>query len=566
MLEAQEVIVMQEGIRVSSDSVARIGIAHDSVCWGLWVPDRRHWPPSEDSHRSAATQEHLMISPFEPSSWPVLFRIEIYIKDDDSGTLAAAIEPLSKLANIVWLEAAPAGHHHAVVSIIAEDTITKHDGSLSNLKRLGEPSRTFRDERTWREVHDSFSKNLLKRSCEITDSIVRADRLLGENGFLREIFLPPEDDRFERGVLYSVGDLPENIAIVGKQQATPAVKCTWLQNLAFFWLYGRSPANKAIEFRYDTSSQALTPRNRDRSIFREGLERFSLPAKTLGSFHHLERFLRLVMSDDDLDNRTARVNIPYEARFSPSLSTRGFQHRLYDAMKRQNLNIRHVSMVNQHRSLDAECGKLSVLVSSQTGSFVGDLDALKRCAGVAVDEAIASLTDIGISMTCDPITVERLAAKKLFFSTKFDWLTGYPHLVGQLGHRANAEGFSLLTARNENRAEMDRLVPEGVAEQSITVWTTILVKNADAFLQLIPRSVLDNQSNGLNWLQYEFGAAQALGIPCAMLVDCSGGTTLDDWKRILKVGADFRMFEFFSDKDTSYLLDALSEALRELAQ
>ena len=98
--------LLRDGFLIGGDSLAPIGIVDKSTCWGTWVPNRNANDPLRKSHDFA----HFLISPFEPSSWPVLFRIEIAIDGDDNDALAAAVGPLSRTGmSILSIDVTPRG-------------------------------------------------------------------------------------------------------------------------------------------------------------------------------------------------------------------------------------------------------------------------------------------------------------------------------------------------------------------------------------------------------------------------------------------------------------------------
>lgn len=567
LMYAQEVTVLEAGLRVGPEAMSQIGVADGSICWGLWVPDRQVFPGKS----SRSTRDHLLVSPFEPASWPVLVRIEIYLRNDDRGMLASALEALNllKAINIVSLEAAPAGHHHAVVTIIAESIEAKSSGMLDPFKRLPESKRTFKCEQTWAEVHNSFA-NVMLAECDRIERHLVYSNATCERKFLREIFLSPADPLWQKGVLYSPDELPAAVAEVGSRQATRAVSCNWLQNLAFFWLYGRKTENEAIEFEYDGSSELLKPSNSERARFKAEIQSLDPPPplRTIGSFHRLEKFFRLVMSPEDSGDRTARIIIPYEAHYKPPADTRGFQFELYKRLALCNLNLRHVSMFTRHRTLATENGYLSMLVSNADGSPFSDLSALKAEIDHAARGASENLVLPNSKMRCDPATVLKFSARKLFVSTKFDWLKNKQvDLYDNIRLIAERHGFHAVSAQNELKAEQNRLIPEARKySQSVTAWTNKLIRHSDAFLQVIPRSVLaDKKTDQLNWLLFEFGAALALDIPHRILVDCDASVKVEKWQKKLRVGSGIPLQEFDSSAADSDLLGAIDQAVASLS-
>jgi hypothetical protein len=548
MQRGSTITVFSNGLRVSEENLATIGVFDGSTCWGLWVPDRNRWP-YETTGDEVATPEHFLISPFEPSSWPILFRVEMFLNNDRPGTLADALAPLAKEGlSIVSIEATPAGHHHAAVTIIGEAMPLKEpNGVLSYLKTTSPFLRTFRNETTWKYVHEVYAPTMLRYCKQITEAVELADN---HQPFLREIFLDSRHARFERGVLYSYADLSsEGDRALGFEQRTRAVRCTWLQNLAFFWLYGRGDA---MQLHYKSRGQSLKPALPDRPGFGKVLAPFHPPFRAIASFNLLERFLRVVLSSCDLPKRTARITIPFSAKYRPFQGSRGFQHDLYALLKEKGgLNLREVTMLTRRRNLEEEEGELSLLVSkvkTHLDPSFGSLDEMRSRVQEIANEAAAGMSRIDCKMTCDPVAVQRFEAPLLFFSTKFEWMRGdHPNLLQRIDKVAREVGFRLVMGDMERRAELEAIVPEMATEQYVTGAAIKLIQHSSAFLQIIPKRVLERGQGlrgSMNWLEFEFGAAQALEIPCALLVDLGAGDIFR-WKKQLRVANDFPLFGFY---------------------
>lgn len=559
--------VFSNGLRISEENLATIGVFDGSTCWGVWVPDRNQWPP-QDPFGSPPVPEHFLISPFEPSSWPILFRVEMCLNNDRSGTLADALDPLATQGlSILSIEATPAGHHHAVVTIIGEAMPLKDpNGVLSDLKRIPEGSRTFRNEATWRYVHDKYAPAMLQFSKQVTEAVELAD---DHRPFLREIFLDSHHKRFERGVLYSYAELAgDSKQTLGFDQRTRAVRCTWLQNLAFFWLYRKSDA---IALHYKSRGLSLKPAPPDRQGFAQMVEAFHPPFRAIASFNLVERFLRVVLSVNDMPKRTARITIPFDAKYEAYQGSKGFQRDLYKLLREKvGLNLREVSMLTRRRNLEEEEGKLSLLVSkTDLDSEFDSLDDARDRIQKIANEAAAGLSAIGCKMTCEPVTVERFEAPLLFLSTKFDWMRQYhPNLPGRIDKLAKEVGFRLVMGDMERRAEFEAIVPEISEEPSVTGAAIKLIQHSAAFLQIIPKTVFEKgkgSEGSMNWLEFEFGAAHALGVPCALLVDLDAGDIFK-WKKQLRVANDFPLFGFSGSSNDENFDGAIGNAVTQLGR
>ena len=569
MQRGEKITVFPNGLRVSAEALSSIGIFDMSTCWGLWVPDRNNWPPS-DQDSLAQQPEHFLISPFEPRSWPVLFRVEMRLNNDRAGTLAAATAPLAENGlSILAIEAVPAGHHHATVNIIGEAVSLKEpNGVLNPFIDMSEHHRTFRDDSTWDYVHQHYAPDMLRYSKQLVEAVQLADE---KHEFLREIFLDPHSSRWEPGVLYSYKDLPEDIRDFGSEKSTPAVQCTWLQDLAFFWLYGRN-VDDVVELQYKRESLSLKPIPPDIEKFRQVVSRFISPFKAIASFNLSEQYLRVILSDSDMPERTVYITVPYHAHFQPYIGSKGFQHNLYTMIKESGLNLRSVSKSTQHRKLDKEKGKFSLLISNAEGNSnfpsISDVrDKIERIANTAADR----LSEIGCTTAIEPVTVEYFASRRLFFSTKFDWIKeDYPDLVTVVEDIAKESGFHLIVGDMNRLVDYIDIIPEIAAEKkSITGSTLKLIQHSDAFLQIIPKTAFPDGTNqvawNLNWLEFEFGAALALELPYAVIVDLDAGD-IWKWRESLRVGNDSPMFSFYGSQHDDTFSKEVRKAVQQLAR
>ena len=564
MYRGTVVEVFKDSLRVPEDALAAIGIFDGSNCWGAWIPDRSEL--SASGQYAHSSKDHLLLSPFEPKSWPILFRVEMYLSNDRPGTLALALGPLARQQlSIHSIEATPAGHHHAVANLIGEAIHYKSPDfpSLQGLKNLRHKSRTFMSLSAWDLIHESYAPDMLRYCKELEDAVLMAD---DETPFLREIFLDPKHKRYQKGVVYSYFDLPPGpIREVGKAQSTRAVTCKWLPNHAFFSLYRHS---EPFELKYSRSNQGLRPKKGiDTSPFEKGLQLLHPPFTTIGTFNLDEHFLRVIPSTEDRENRTLRVTIPFSATFAANSGSLGFQHKLYTEIWNGGFNLRGVSMLTEERTLAGEVGKLRLLIASATpdltaSSIASASDNVDRAA----DRAAAALGPSGCQMHCSRAVVQSLNLPILFFSTKLDWLrNARPNLWPRIQEMALDAGFRAITGDMRARLEFASYVPEVLGQPHVTDSAITLIRNSACFLQLVPRTVFDraeDDAGSMSWLEFELGAALMAGMEYRIIVDRDAGD-LPKWKNVLRVAGDVHLELFSSSSEDECIAAVIREALRQ---
>lgn len=114
MLHGDIVTLTSEGIIVYEKALQPLGIFDDSLCWGVVAAN-----PHDVPHYGT---RNLIISPFHPSSWPYLIRLQIQLRDE-RGALSGACEFLTKNnLSILFAECTPTGFRHTTFTVIAEST------------------------------------------------------------------------------------------------------------------------------------------------------------------------------------------------------------------------------------------------------------------------------------------------------------------------------------------------------------------------------------------------------------------------------------------------------------
>lgn len=565
------VTVSTDGVRIREKELEPIGIFDGSRCWGIWVPDWRahqhrhdnrltheHRPPSHNGNGiHTQDHEHLLISPFAPSSWPVLFRVECKLKEKP-GTLASLIDILDRVGlNILSIEGTPSGFHHATVNIICEALPLKQDDDLLKpAQMIPDADRRFENQELWHYINTKFGPRMERFAAQVIDAI-RAGSVTDA---------PPSTPttgtdvhNTGSGMLYqgpSAGERPSALSPPVK-----GVHCTWLKNLAFFWLYGHG-LNNPLPFRYHQQSCTLRPDASQRFTFFEKMRRYHPPVKTIASLNTHECYMRLVLSESTARNRTVFVSIDYQADFDHRhRSSIGHQKTLHRELATHGLSLCHISKAITEFTPTHEKGRIELLLHRPgTGQSATD-DQLK-----AVSKVVQSVPEhVNCDMRYERVRVGRLGADKLFISTRFEWMNQYRSGVfKRLGRLARSYGFEPVYA-DINKLNGDgngRSTHDGSAISSMVV---DMIRHSSAFLQLIPQMPAKPSSNGHEWLLFEAGNAAALNLPMAVCVDADHESTLEAWKQTYKVYNDRQVHRFSGNRGDREILTTIRDALRVLA-
>lgn len=694
MHHGDTVNILKDKILVGEKELTPIGILDQSRCWGRWVPDPRE--TKKDQYMS-----HLVVSPFEISSWPILFRITVVLeeKENSAGNLAAILAILEKEnLNILTAEGTPAGHRHATINIIAEACKFKEGKYAEIFKKMKElpPDRYLNGSATLESyIHEKFIPEMLRYTWHIKKQIYEANKgnIDGvKHSFLRDTFVPENNKDDPEEIVYRNDDLDEDkkkeprrigliydpsklhsalkgenskialdlkerekqILSAGDRQFMKAVSCTWLQNHAYYWLYGRDePREKILHF--DSRHSALKP---DSSWIEEYAEMVSqkegkFPFNSISTINYNEQYIRILFSEYDKHQRTRKVKIPYRATFPHGGDTKGLLHAFCNAFHEKNISLRSVFISTEARDAVHECGtftflatdsdKISSNLSEKDATIVFDsrieaaiknghdaaknnfnalieakkklvqekpdknlddknvVDEYERLAELVAkefeeyrdkkndstkkesDAAKEKAADASILATPGRLVFEEsriipFQSKILFLSTKFDWLTEErPNLLGKLQKKAEEFGFDVFMAHSNFQGDKDKV--DGfelkshlkhlfVPGKSLTPSIIRGLHNSNAFLQIIPQGALDSsiKGTGLEWLLFEYGGAQAIGLPCAICVDTSGSTNKGGWSERLKIQSHQAIFEFSTRVSDSVIANSVAVALEVLAE
>jgi hypothetical protein len=553
------VTVLPDKIRIGQKELEPIGISGESHCWGLWIPDR--WAME-------SKVPHLVVSPFEPSSWPVLFRISLIVDHDSHGTLAKALKTLSEMDfNVLSIEGTPAGYHHAIVNLIGEAISIKEDKRmLGRASRLAEDKRNYTNTELQNYIHRAFAPRLLSYGRSLSEALYKSDR---KNNFLRQAFVLGK--RKGVGTLFNPINLPGPLQSFAKSQHLPAVRCHWLQNHAFFWIYGRR-SGQPLEFLYDAPDSSLRPKNHCSLDYQETLSRMSLPARAIASTNFEEKYLRFVFSESDHRGNTVRIDIPYSAKFSDDTNTKGLLSIICDCIATQNIALRSINMTTSSRQKNQVDGKFSMLLTlAEAGIANADNSSILERARLAIKRAtFIATTDrhfADCSVKFNRINITPHDGRTIFVSSKFDWIT--PTLRDGIKAKAFELGYWAIFGDQRSFSNDDRHHWEH--NESPTTNITKMIHNSDAFLQIASSQMIsgfecrsNNSDTSMNWLMFESGIAHAIELPIAICVDISDSVSIQKWKAALGPGTDRQLFTFSRESSEAAMLESFGQALRSL--
>jgi len=226
-------------------------------------------------------------------------------------------------------------------------------------------------------------------------------------------------------------------------------------------------------------------------------------------------------------------------------------------------------MLTKSRRLDGETGALQIVASySEPLIDQAELSRASRLIEECVQGACNAVTTSGRSMTCQNVAIHSFDLPLLFVSTKLEWIRRTrPNLWSQIEDASLKCGYRAIIADSQRRREIVQHVPQLATAYTISNSTVELIKRASCFLQILPRTVLDDgpaNSGGASWPLFELGAALARGIPTAILVDAESDFEYSKWDSVLKVIGDHPVERFSSLGGDSEVMKGISAAINQL--
>lgn len=553
------VTVVDDGIIMTDKELEPIGVHNETVSWGLWLSDWQLKKPKRTQSYSVPTYDHLVMSPFQPCFWPVLFRVELRL-DHELGTLARATKVLKDEGlNILAITLTETGYHHVTVTVIGESQELRNSKQVEFVRTYPAKDKHLWDTKLRKYIHNNFAPLTLSFVRNLRTALYQEHK---NSPFLRNMFvnsndykefgepLPKKKTEYPgSAIMYDPLALPQEWQDEGENQRTKAVRCNWLQNLAFFWSFG-DHSEKPIEFRYFGQENIIRPAvGTSENGFKNKLTEFPKPFRTIASINTFERYVRYMFSNLDVEGRTVRVRIPYFSQYqNPDVTSRGFQNEIYTRLAKLKLNLRHLSLRKTSVKSDGESGTLTLLMSTEgAGNRETVAERIKQTVDQSVDEFRNCKMQHGL------ITVEPLTAKKLFLSGRMEWLTE-PNRQSKFRDLARKHGFSLVIGSDEF-----------LKGRPMTPGVVNLIRASHAFVQIFPAN-LDWDKERMQWMIFELAAAYCVLIPRAVCVPVDRNVDLEKWRARLRIGSDDYLVSYGAELSDTEFFEKIGQEIYKLAR
>jgi hypothetical protein len=532
--------VQERGFELDPASLERIGIFDQSVCWGVWVPDPRG---------DLARRKHLLISPVHPSVWPFLLRMEIKLRDD-RGRMAAAMKFLvDSQINVQFTECAKSGHHHATWTVVADtnDVRGRLEKDFGDIRRLPDDERGYGSPRL-QAFSDELAAQMLDKAVTLPTAMLdahRADESYRkgklDSGFLHNRIV----DKHLIPFFYDPRAMPTSELVEVAEKGLPqAVTCRWMQNLAFFAIYGdmRNP----MRLQYDHSTRLLKPSDRSTQSLHKILERQGqptlLPAAAVASVDTSGLYLRIeIVEPTEVQTRFFQANIEYEIGFATSIApgksdtTRGLLLSVCDQLASHEVDLVKIANRTTHRDHQGEAGSISLIGRTATPINPSLIEELNRSLA---SKCRPESNDSRCKVT--PKTTQ-FRSKVIFLSRRTN-MPCQDQVISVLESIANDWGMVLEDANNRLGKKIDEEVETGVIE-------------CDGVLQIVSYSSEEvdrsrTEAAGvvpdLKWLLHEYGMAIGAGKPHVRVFDTTQ-RILEHWRTLVpirtnEVAGEYKMY------------------------
>lgn len=592
MFYSDEVTILDRGPKIPAKLLQPIGILDGSICWGIKIPDLR-----DPEEKSAA---HLLIAPLHPDSWPFIFRLRVSLRHS-RGTFRDLSQILStNHANILFCEGGPAGHHHASLNIIGEALDVKRRLIKRKERVITEVSRArlgldkrydfcnelaaqmlgfIRDlkrsilaahnDMNWKDGNTDIGGAEYDKIVYSNDTVKERLKERGEDeityaGLIpRDIGIPHDvgflHHRIARGwsLLYDRSRLPDDVKEKEEpRQRISAVACRWLENLAFFSVYGESPG-KPIRFKYNEMSSVLAV-DRGKFAYEDLVHPFKPPTVAVASFDNVENYVRLRFLRGAGDRPALdRIVVPYRSDYNKTgRNSCGIMEALCKEISNRGVNLLRVTNV------------ITSLGSSEEGRvlFIGEADQRADLAEGRRADLRAALSSLrctnfpkGNEFTIRKVEVGPYRTKQVFVSLPLDpentTVRPAERILDAIHNAGTIKGWKYVVARTR------------IKDVRYNVEETI--QGCEGFLQVFYlKDGQELKEVDFAWLHYEFGLATAMGKPIVRTADTVSASP-KDWQDKLTVDRG-KALNFFNLNATDIVeqfcgyLQELEEASRSV--
>lgn len=512
MIFSRVIGVENRGFHIDATALERIGVFHESVCWGVWVPDPRGMT-AEPRQR-----KHLLISPIHPSVWPFLLALEIKLRDAPGMMKIAAELLVNSHLNIQFAESAISGHHHATWNVVAEafDIRAALHTEFRDFQRLPEDKREYTNH-ALTDFATNVANAMLRKEVQLPTALVNAhrqdpsyvrDKL--DCGFLHNRIV----DRTQ--FFYKVEGVDEDLRETARARMPQAVTCRWMQNLAFFALYG-DVANP-LKLQYDESLGVLRlvgSSTLNQLLKRQG-QAITLPARALASFDTSELYLRIDMiKPTEAWDRYLESTVTYDIEFGPpgngsNDTAAGLWLSVCEQLENFRVDLVKIANRTTDRDLRDERGSIVLIGRAEqsiSDDFIHDLNR-------AIKNQCQPQSSNTFCRVEQPIT-NRFRSYEVFLSRR----TNMPdrekveEVISEIGRRW---GLEIAPFDGDEGDMIDPMVESRLLEADGLLQIMSYSRAELAEARGKPEIMSDPQ-----WLFYEYGMAVGAGKPHARIFDTS---------------------------------------------
>lgn len=556
------VTLQSDGVQIAPKELEPIGIYPGSDSWGVLLPD---W----DKRNAEQRPDNLLISPFMPCSWPILIRLVLRLWRPDGDQHRPGEGPLHKAAevlarhglNILSYDCTPTGYHHLTWTLVGEHEALRLDkhGILAQGRAWSREQRTLESTELLEYAQDHLAPAMLRYGRSLEQALLEANE---EHEFLHPAFA--DDTKAFGGRIYDARRLVDDVRQDGAEQEIRPVRWRWLQDLAFFWLYGAGEENP-LRIRYEMPSHSLKlDELADGVRYRRALTGCAPPdplafepSRALALFDTDEQYVRVIPDRQC----KVRVRVTYAVRFPEPPTTRGILRDVLHHLDAQGVNVLHVANSTREGRPESEVNSVD---------FIG---VIKEGGEEAVNRLRRDLnaTTVNSSPWLHDLTLEPglITPRHLFVSTRFRWKRWNNSAVrGLIIRLALQYGFTPIILDNQEPSYRLPHLQQSFTGHYVLPETVASIQYADAFLQIIPcfleatRATVDER---LRWLNTELGVAVGRNLPHEVCLDPGLGKKIKDFKEVLLKGG-YRIVEFESGADLEAELEPVFRgAIQRLA-
>lgn len=560
MYYADDILILADGLRIRPKALHPIGITDRSQCWGVEIVSA----PEKD------TPPHLLVSAFSPQNWHILFRVEVELRDRMGAMARAARVFEEHQFNILATQCAPSGHNHATWHIIGEALSRKEAADSALAESIGhfEPGRSAFDEANdlFREkLTETFSAPLLKYGRRLEEMIEQAEAAATvKEKFLHPRFVEQNTLLYKNLERFFTDGEQSHFTRVREHDLYRAVESRWLQQMAIFRSYSQARQKSSVQsiksyaswdspilFKYDAKKALLEPLTQDhKSKYLEVVETCAqsteLPLRAVAAFNHEEHYLRIILPERSGRRRRVAIQLDYKIKFDGQTqkSSIGLLKDIAETLDNKKIDMNYIANTLTILTEDREEGRFSLVgtLDRSVGDESGFIDKLKS--------SLASVDERRENVSFSDTSVDKVGAKNIFISTKFDYFNLKPDLKKAVNNLVKRYGFEPVWGDPQENKDLTGEQRKALSEEIIE-----RILRSHVFIQIIPEKPKKQE-----WLLFELGIASGARLPCAISVDAN---RVKDYPPDVAEG--WVKFKFDSRKDTRDICAEIEPAIKSLA-